>query len=77
MKKDHKITIEKLAEMSQREFTSLSGRFDKVDERFDKVHEDSAILRRDVEAGFHELSSGTKTIIGQLRACLNDAPPAI
>lgn len=65
-----KMTIEKLARMSQHEFTEIRGEmkggFAKVDERFDRMEEDAGILRRDMEAGFSGMSEGMKTILEKL-----------
>ena len=69
MSKSPKITIETLAEMSQREFSAVRS---EMDSGFRKVHEDNSILRRDMEAGFHGLSSGMKIIIGQLKEIRED-----
>ena len=60
-----KMTLEKLAAMSQREFLAIGGRFDKVDE-------DTALLRRDVEAGFTGVSEGMKAIMAKLNSIQED-----
>ena len=67
-----KMTIEKLGQMSQREFLSIGGRFDKVDERFDKVDEDARLLRRDMEAGFGALAEILKSIRADLKDIKSD-----
>src|SRR3989338_4034792 len=64
--KKSKMTLDKLAQMTQGEFLAVGERFDKVDQRFDNVDEDARILRRDMETGFGEVSSGMKTIMGKL-----------
>ena len=61
MKKTQKITIETLAHMSQREFTAVRS---EMNEGFQKVHEDTAILRRDMEAGFSSLAEILKLMAG-------------
>lgn len=63
-----KMTLEKLAEMSQQEFLGIGGRFDEVDKRFDKVDEDIALLRRDMGAGFSSLAE----ILKEIRADVKD-----
>ncbi len=56
MAKIKKVTIEKLAQMSQKEFTAIRSEmkegFDGVGKQLDKNEEDMSILRRDMEAGF-------------------------
>ena len=70
------MTIDHLAQMSQREFSGIHEEvkrgFYKTAEEFGSVHEDIRILRNDMEAGFHELSGGMKIIIGQLKEIRED-----
>ncbi|MDP3948550.1 MAG: hypothetical protein Q8Q17_01220 [bacterium] len=70
--KKSKMTLDNLAQMSQREFLAVGERFDKVDGEFVKVHEDARILRRDMEAGFGELNSGVKEIMTKLNDIQGD-----
>ena len=65
-KQKTKMTLDKLAQMSQREFLSIHEEFGKVHEEFSRVHEDARILRRDMEAGFGELNSGIKQVMTKL-----------
>lgn len=67
MAKSQKMTIEKLARMSQREFVAVGERFDKVDKRFDRVHEDIDILRRDMDAGFQSIAEVLKLMREDLK----------
>ncbi len=66
------MTIEKLAQMSQREFLSIGERFDKVDERFNKVDEDARLLRHDMGAGFSAVTESMKTIVEKLNDIQKD-----
>ncbi|MBI4085802.1 MAG: hypothetical protein HY433_00990 [Candidatus Liptonbacteria bacterium] len=72
----HKMTIEKLAQMSQREFLSIHGEIGEfrgeVKEKFERVHEDNRILRRDMEAGFSAVSESMKTVIEKLNDIQKD-----
>jgi hypothetical protein len=52
-----KTTIDKLAQMSQHEFTAIR---DEVSEGFKELKEDNSLLRRDMEAGFHSLAEVLK-----------------
>ncbi len=61
------MTIDKLARMSQREFVSVSDRFDRADKRFDKVDEDLGILRRDTNAGFASVGEVLKLMRDDLK----------
>ncbi|MDO8664131.1 MAG: hypothetical protein Q7K44_01055 [Candidatus Liptonbacteria bacterium] len=65
-KKSDKMTLDNLAQMSQREFLAVGERFNKVDQRFDKVDEDMKILRSETEAGFSSVNEGVKTIMEKL-----------
>ena len=71
-----KMTIEKLAQMSQREFLSIheeiGGFREEVKGEFGRVHEDIGILRRDVEIGFGALSSGMKEVLIKLNEIQQD-----
>ncbi len=60
------MTIEKLAQMSQRKFISIPEEFGKVHQEFGKAHEDIRILHRDMEVGFGSLGSGMKAVIGKV-----------
>lgn len=65
------MTIEKLARMSQQEFTAIRGEvkdgFAKVGERFGKMEEDIGILRRDVESGFNSVGEVLKLMREDLK----------
>ena len=58
------MTIEKLAEMSQREFTAIRG---EMREGFLGVHEDTGILRRDMESGFQSITEVLKLMREDLK----------
>lgn len=64
-----KMTIEKLARMSQNEFTAIRV---EVKEGFERSREDMNILRRDMEAGFSGVSHGMKAILEKLNSLQND-----
>ena len=64
-KKIQKMTIERLARISQREFASIGERFDKVDDEIN-------LLRRDMDAGFLGVSQGMKTILAKLNEIQED-----
>ena len=76
MPKTKKVTIEKLASMSQREFTAIRsevhGGFRGVAGRFDRADENVGILRRDMEAGFSGISEGMKAIMNKLNSIQED-----
>ena len=59
--------IFEMGSMSQREFVSISDRFDKVDGRFDTMHEYMGILRRDMEVGFSSIGEVLKLMRGDLK----------
>ncbi len=68
-----KITLDHLAQMSQREFTSIHDEVKGVKEEVKGVkeevkilREDIGILRNDMEAGFQSVSSSMRMIIEQL-----------
>lgn len=66
-KKPPKMTIEKLARMSQGEFVSIGERFNKVDKRFDQTDEKIDILRRDMESGFQSVGEVLKLMREDLK----------
>ncbi len=63
------MTIEKLARMSQKEFTSTR---EEMRESFTAVRKElkgeTGLLRRDLEAGFMGLSDGMKAIMEKLNS---------
>ena len=67
-----KMTIEKLARMSQREFTAIRSEVSGAREEIGIVREDIGILRRDVEAGFQGMSEGMKAIMVKLNSIQED-----
>ncbi len=70
------MTIEKLANMSQREFVAIRSEikegFDGVHEEMGTMKEDIGILRRDMEAGFQGVSEGMKAIMVKLNSIQAD-----
>ncbi|OGY99994.1 MAG: hypothetical protein A2945_00605 [Candidatus Liptonbacteria bacterium RIFCSPLOWO2_01_FULL_52_25] len=66
-KKAQKMTIEKFARMSQREFLSVGERFDRVDQKLEKNSEDMGILRRDMETGFQSVGEVLKLMREDLK----------
>lgn len=67
--KNSKITLDKLARMSQSEFTAVRS---EVREGFNRVGEDIGILRRDMEAGFGALAEILKAIRSDLKEIKSD-----
>ena len=70
-KKAQKTTIEKLARMSQNEFTNIRSEmkegFSSVRKEFDVVHEDIGTLRRDMESGFQSVGEVLKLMRDDLK----------
>ena len=72
MEKKEKMTIDKLAEMSQKEFTAIRGEIGDLGGEIGGVREDLSILRRDVEVGFSGVSEGMKAIMAKLNSIQED-----
>jgi len=70
------MTLDKLGQMSQREFLSIHeemGEFrEEVKGEFGRVHEDIQILRRDTEAGFGTLAEILKSVRADLKDIKSD-----
>jgi|SRR3989344_5063622 len=70
--KNGKMTIEKLARMSQNEFTAIRSDTSELKDGLRNIKEDIGILRRDMEAGFEGVSHGMKAIMKKLNAIQAD-----
>ncbi len=78
-----KMTMEKLASMSQHEFTAIrseikegfgnvKGEMGAMKEDITIFREDMGIMHRDMEAGFDGVSEGMKAIMAKLNAIQED-----
>ncbi|MBI4159731.1 hypothetical protein HY504_01060 [Candidatus Wolfebacteria bacterium] len=68
-KQTSKMTIDRLAQMSQREFTAIH---EEMGEGFNRIDGDVRLLRRDMEEGFSAVSQSMKVIIDKLNAIQRD-----
>ena len=57
------VTIDVLAQMSQREFTAIR---EEIKQGFEQTREDARIIRNDMEAGFNAVTETMKTIVEKL-----------
>ncbi|MDO8516337.1 MAG: hypothetical protein Q7S28_03745 [bacterium] len=66
---NEKMNIEKLAQMSQGEFTAIRG---EAAEFRQETNENFRVMRNDMEAGFQSVSHGMKLILDKLNSLQND-----
>lgn len=67
-----KMTLEKLAAMSQRQFLQIRDEMSGMKGEMAGMKEEMHLLRRDVEAGFGALSSGMKAVMDKLNDIQKD-----